>query len=52
MKDEERKLGYSKERHEQVRQQLAELQKYESLKQELDEATKTIDKEKAALAEA
>lgn len=52
LEDEERKLGYSKERHEQVRQQLAELQKYESLKQELDEATKTIDKEKAALAEA
>lgn len=52
MEDEERKLGYSKERHEQVRQQLAGLQRYESLKQELDEATKTIDKEKAALAEA
>jgi exonuclease SbcC len=52
LEDEESQLGYSKERHEQVRQQLAELQKYESLKQELDEATKTIDKEKAALAEA
>ncbi len=52
LEDEERKLGYSKERHEQVRQQLAGLQRYESLKQELDEATKTIDKEKAALAEA
>jgi exonuclease SbcC len=52
LEDEESKLGYSKEKHEQVRQQLTGLQKYESLKQELDEATKTIDKEKAALAEA
>ena len=52
LEDEENKLGYSKEIHEQVQQQLAGLQKYESLKQELDEATKTIDKEKAALAEA
>ncbi|MCJ7654494.1 MAG: hypothetical protein MUO97_04205 [Dehalococcoidia bacterium] len=51
LEDEESKLGYSKEIHEQVQQQLAGLQKYESLKQELDEATKTIDKEKAALAE-
>ena len=52
LEDEERRLGYSKERHEQLQQQLARLQKYESLKQELDEATKDIDKEKAALAEA
>ena len=52
LENEERKLEYSKERHEQVQQQLAGLQKYESLKQELDEAIKTIDKEKAALAEA
>jgi exonuclease SbcC len=52
LEDEERKLGYSKEKHEQVRQQLADFQKYESLKQELDEAIKTIDKEKADLAEA
>jgi exonuclease SbcC len=48
----ERKLGYSKERHEVIQQQLAGLQKYESLKQELDEAIKNIDKEKSALAEA
>jgi len=51
LEDEERKLGYDKERHEQVQQQLTELKKYESLKRELDEAIKTIDKEKAALAE-
>jgi len=51
LEDEERKLGYNKERHEQAQQQLAGLQKYESLKRELDEAIKTIDKEKAALAE-
>jgi len=48
---EEKRLGYDKARHEQLQQQLAGLQKYESLKQELDEASRTIDKEKAALAE-
>ncbi len=52
LENEERKLGYSKERHEEIQQQLAGLQKYESLKQELDEAIKNIDKEKSALAEA
>jgi len=52
LEDEERKLEYDKERHEQVQQQLTGLKKYESLKRELDEAIKTIDKEKAALAEA
>ena len=51
LENEEHKLGYSKEKHEQIRQQLVELQKYEGLKQELDEAIKTIDKEKAALAD-
>ena len=52
LENEERKLGYSKERHEEIQQQLAGLQKYQSLKQELDEAIKNIDKEKSALAEA
>jgi exonuclease SbcC len=52
LENEERKLGYSKERHEEIKQQLAGLQKYESLKQALDEAIKNIDKEKSALAEA
>ncbi|MGB8707252.1 MAG: SMC family ATPase [Dehalococcoidia bacterium] len=52
LENEERKLGYSKERHEEIQQQLAGLQKYQSLKQELDEAIKNMDKEKSALAEA
>jgi DNA repair protein SbcC/Rad50 len=52
LENEERKLGYSKERHEEIQQQLAGLQKYKSLKQELDEAIKNMDKEKSALAEA
>ena len=52
LEDEERKLGYSKEKHEEMRQQLAGLQKYENLQRELDEAIKNIDKEKIALAEA
>jgi exonuclease SbcC len=52
LENEERKLGYSKERHEEIQQQLAGLQKYQSLKQELDEAIKNIDKEKSALTEA
>ena len=52
LENEERKLGYSKERHEEIQQQLAGLQKYQGLKQELDEAIKNIDKEKSALAEA
>ena len=52
LEDEERKLEYSKEKHEQVQQQLAGLQKYESRKHELDEAVRAIDKEKAALSEA
>jgi len=51
LENEERKLGYSKEKHENIQQQLAGLQKHESLKLELDEATKNIDKEKSALAE-
>ncbi len=52
LENEERKLEYNKERHEQVKQQLAGLHKYENLRHELDEAIRTIDKEKAALAEA
>jgi exonuclease SbcC len=52
LETEEKKLEYDKKRHEQLRQQLAEVQKYEALKQQLDEATKAIDREKAALAEA
>jgi exonuclease SbcC len=52
LENEERKLEYSKERHEQVKQQLAGLQNYEGLQHKLDEAIRTIDKEKAVLAEA
>jgi exonuclease SbcC len=52
LENEERKLGYSKEKHEHIQQQLAELQRYESLQRELDEAIKNIDREKSALAEA
>ena len=52
LESEEKKLGYSKEGHEQIQQQLKALQKYENLKRELDEAIKAIDKEKAALVEA
>ena len=51
LQKEEEKLGYDKERHEHLKQQLVKLQKYESLKQELDEAGKAIDKEKTTLAE-
>jgi exonuclease SbcC len=52
LENEERKLGYSKEKHERIQQQLAGLQKYESLQRQLDEAIKNIDKERSALAEA
>lgn len=52
LENEEKKLGYSKERHEQIQQHLAGLQKYESLKRQLDEAINAIDKEKIALIEA
>ncbi len=52
LETEEKQLGYSKERHEQLKQRLAELRKYETLKQQLDEATSAIDEEKAALTEA
>ena len=51
LEKEEEKLGYDKERHEHLQQQLARLQKYEGLKQELDEASKAINKERSALAE-
>jgi exonuclease SbcC len=50
LENEERKLGYSKEKHEKTQQQLAELQRYEILQRELDEAIKNVDKEKSALA--
>jgi exonuclease SbcC len=51
LENEEQKLEYSKEKHDKVQQQLAELQRYESLQRELDEAIKNIDKEKSALGE-
>jgi exonuclease SbcC len=51
LENEERKLGYSKEKHEMIQQQLAGLQRYESLQRQLDEAINNIDKEKSALAE-
>lgn len=49
LENEERKLGYSKEKHERIQQQLAGLQRYESLQRQLDEAINSIDKEKSAL---
>ena len=49
LQNEERILAYSKERHQQTQQQLASLQRFESLQQRLDEAIKDIDREKAAL---
>ncbi len=52
LENEERKIGYSKEKHERIQQQLAGLQKYESLQRQLDEAINSIDKEKSALVEA
>jgi len=52
LENEEKKLGYSKERHQQVQQQLAGLQEYETLKRDLDEAMKSVDKEKVTLTEA
>jgi DNA repair protein SbcC/Rad50 len=51
LENEEHQLGYKKERHDEIRRQLADLQKYESLKLELDEAIKNIDKEKSELTE-
>lgn len=52
LQNEEQTLGYSKDRHQQAQQQLASLQRFESLQQRLDEAIKDIDREKAALVEA
>ncbi len=51
LEEEEKNLGYDKERHQYLQQRLVELQKYESLKQELDEVNRSIGKEKAALSE-
>jgi exonuclease SbcC len=52
LEDEEQKLDYNKERHEQIQKKLEELERYEILYRELDEATKNLDKEKSVLAEA
>jgi exonuclease SbcC len=51
LENEEQKLGYSKEKHEHIQMQLGELERYEFLKRELDEAIKNGDKEKSTLAE-
>jgi exonuclease SbcC len=52
LENEEQKLDYSKEKHEQIQKQLGELERYEILKRELDDAIKNVDKEKSALVEA
>jgi exonuclease SbcC len=52
LENEEQKLDYNKEKHEQIQKQLGELERYEILQRELDEAMKNLDKEKAALTEA
>jgi exonuclease SbcC len=52
LENEEQKLDYSKEKHEQIQKQLGELERYEILKRELDDALKNVDKEKSALVEA
>jgi exonuclease SbcC len=49
---EEKLLGYDKEQHNMMQQQLTELDKYVQLNQKLDEAGKAIVKEKLALTEA
>jgi len=48
---EELELGYDTERHEHLRQQLVELQKYDALKQQFDEASRGIHNERDALNE-
>ncbi|HEX7364311.1 MAG TPA: SMC family ATPase [Dehalococcoidia bacterium] len=52
LENEEQMLGYSKEKHEYVQGQLLALEKYETMKQRLDEAVKNIDSERSALSEA
>jgi len=52
LENEVQRLEYNKEEHEQLRQRLLELQKYEDLKRELDEAIRNIDLDKSILAEA
>ncbi|HUV76119.1 MAG TPA: SMC family ATPase [Dehalococcoidales bacterium] len=46
------RLDYNSERHEQARQQLSNLQQYESPKQKLEEADRLISQEKEATAKA
>jgi exonuclease SbcC len=45
-------LGYDAEKHEQVRQSLVELEKYDNLQRKLEEAGRTLPSEKAALDQA
>ncbi len=52
LENEEQKLDYNKEKHAQIQKQLGELERYEILKRELDDAIKNVDKEKSALVEA
>ena len=52
LENEEAKLEYSKEKHEAIQRLLAELEKYEILQRQLEEAVKKYDKEQSALTEA
>ncbi|TET40676.1 MAG: SMC family ATPase, partial [Dehalococcoidia bacterium] len=52
LKREEAELGYDRERHHRVREQLDKLQRYEEDKRELDEANQLRDREKVALVDA
>jgi DNA repair protein SbcC/Rad50 len=52
LENEEQKLGYSKEKHEHVQQQISAFEKYDTMKQKLDEAVKNFDSDKSALSQA
>ncbi len=52
LKREQQELGYDREKHHWVREQLHKLQRYEQHKRELDEANRLGDREKVALADA
>jgi len=45
-------LGYDAERHQQVRRRLAEVETYEASQRKLEEAERSIDRERESLAEA
>jgi len=52
LKKEQEELGYDRERHHRVREQLDKLQSYEEDKRELEEANQLRDRERVALADA